>query len=1061
MSKKIDDLNPYLDKKVIEVLKGNGYSEIWDDQWDCIQKCLVKCENVFIGIPTGSGKTFPALLSIINTVLKKKGKAIYIVPLRALARQKYDQFTKILVPLGISVGITTGDYAKFEYTDIGKKDVIIATIEKIDSLIRHNEEWLYDVSLFVIDEIQMVGDATRGLTLEITVSEIIRKFKKAQRIALSAVIGNPNDFKNWMADDLVYNKNRIIPLYGGILTYLGGLSEIKRKFQVNIPIRKNLYKYPAKKTDPGKSLRYSNTIDLVKYFINNEKQCIIFTNARDHAENLAISLADDVNSGGYKINKAVCGEISQLLNDSIEEETKFSKDLVRCTSLGISFHHAGLQLIQRDIIENSFISKKLKVLVATPTLEQGVNLPSNVVIISDAVRWNSRDRVYEDLPVNNVLNMMGRAGRAEYHEFGEAILVEDQLSDNKLYGKYIAKEPEKVLSQLRIAITRQKHLNGLIASNKIVPVDEIYEYFKTTLWYTIYEYEFEEFDLIKEIHEDLSYLEKNGFIRTSGSYYISTQFGRAVSDSCIDCKTALLFLSGSKKIVDNLEAEKDIDNPWPIFQLLLLSHEVNTYRPYDNDFNGLEIASQFKDKGLLLTEMPNEDKEIYSRRSIAASLFCDWIDEKPLTEIINEYPELRDADFYEIGEVLEWLGDALVKIATLTCVPRGITDKILIYCDRAVRGVKEELLEYQRIEGVRRKSARSLFDAGFSYESLKNLNHKTLSVIVGPFVSKKIRDHFEKIRTEGEKPIFNKRQIYDEIDEIITGEKQITDTVEKLGKNDQNINNYLKDERLKQRYEKITQFCQNQLTWMHSDLKFFRFFTNHGIPHSSNILNMIFQLLDDWDLISGDKKLNEYELFLLAVCSWCHDLGMLNQEGENFDDYSVVEKVRKEHAKRIIPYLSKNYLIMGLSNELEKKLVEQICVHHSSKERIDDVNDFQDIILDNKRVRVRTRLISALLRLSDALDIDKNRLPREENRNHELISDATKREYKKHEMVHGVAINSVEESILIQILINEQDPESVEIYNEIKQKLTEEFESVKAILLDYGINIKYIYFFVV
>lgn len=246
MSRRIDDLNPFLDSKVIEVFRDNGYSEIWEDQWDCIQKCLVNGENIFIGIPTGSGKTLPAILSIIDNVLKKKGKAIYIVPLRALARQKYNQFTKILAPLGISVGIATGDYAKCEYTDIGKKDVIIATIEKIDSLIRHDEEWLYDVSLFVIDEIQMVGDTTRGLTLEIVVSEIIRKFKRAQRIALSAVIGNPNDFKNWLADDLVYNENRIIPLYGGILTYLGGLSEVKRDYHINIPIRKNLYKYLEK-----------------------------------------------------------------------------------------------------------------------------------------------------------------------------------------------------------------------------------------------------------------------------------------------------------------------------------------------------------------------------------------------------------------------------------------------------------------------------------------------------------------------------------------------------------------------------------------------------------------------------------------------------------------------------------------------------------------------------------------------------------------------------------------------------------------------------------------------
>ncbi|MFZ3049686.1 MAG: hypothetical protein WA106_02650, partial [Methanothrix sp.] len=382
----------------------------------------------------------------------------------------------------------------------------------------------------------------------------------------------------------------------------------------------------------------------------------------------------------------------------------------------------------------------------------------------------------------------------------------------------------------------------------------------------------------------------------------------------------------------------------------------------------------------------------------------------------------------------------------------------LIYCDRAVGGVKEELLEYQRIEGVRRKSARSLFDAGFSYDSLKNLNHRTLSEIVGPFVSKKIRDHFDKIRKEGEKPVFNEGQIYDEVDKIIAGEKQTTESVEKMEKNNRNINNYLKEERLKHRYEKIKRFCQNELTWMHSDLTYFRFFTNHGVPHSSNVLDMIFQLLDDWELRSGDEKLNEYELFLLAACSWCHDLGMLSQEGENFDDYSVVEKARKEHAKRIIPYLEKKYLIMGLLDDIEKKLVGQICLHHSSNEQIDEVKDAQDILLDGKRVRVRTKLLSALLRLSDALDIGEHRLPREENRNHEQISYTTKREYKKNEIVQGVALDPENECIFVQILINEYDPESDEIHEEVKQKLTEEFESVKNILLYCGINIKNITF---
>jgi len=930
MSRPIDDLSSIFHENVIDVLKKNNYNEIWDDQWECIQKCLFEQKNIYIGLPTGSGKTFPAMLSIIDTVLNKKGKAIYIVPLRALARQKYEQFKKILVPLGLDIGISTGDYAKSEYTNIGKKDVIVATIEKVDSLIRHNEEWLYEVSLFVIDEIQMVDDTSRGLTLEIVVSEIIRKFNNAQRIALSAVIGNPKDFENWLADDHVFNDKPIIPLYKGVFAYFGKLIEVRR-FQKLLPIRKDLYDFRVPMTDAGKSVRYSNTIDLVKFFVNDGKQCVIFANARDHCEKLALSLAKDIERGGYDIDETICDEVSSLISDSIEEETNFSNQLIHCTHFGVSFHHAGLYFFQREIIERAFENKQLKVLVATPTLEQGVNLPINVVIISDWIRWNGSN--YEPIQVNSVLNMMGRAGRPGYHEYGEAILIEDQSCDGTLHGRYISKSPEKVLSQLRIARTRQKHLNGLIASNKIIRINKILEYLKTTLWFTIYGYKFEEFDLKNAILNDLSYLEENGFIKKSGSYYIPTKFGKVVSDSCIDCETGLLFLRGSEKINESLEKIKNV-NPWSIFQLLLLSPEINTYRPYDNDNKGLEIASQFEDQNLLFTEIPNETEyenvEIYSQRSLAASLFCDWIEEKPLKEIFNEHSELRDADFYEIGDVLEWLGDALVKIAILIDVPKEITDKILIICDRVVGGVKEELLEYLRIDGVRRTSARTLFNSGFSYFSLKELDHKTLSKLVGPFVSKKIREHFKKIQEEGDEPIFDEEEIYNEVEEIIAEDKQIIQTVKKLETIDEILKKNLEDDDLIERFFKIKQFCENQLTYMHSDSKYFRFFTNHGIPHSNNVLNLIIQLLDNWELKKGENRLNKYEYFLLAVCSWCHDLGMLKQKGEDFEDFDVVEQVRNEHARRIIQYLEKNQLKMGLSDDIEKSIISKICLCHSS-----------------------------------------------------------------------------------------------------------------------------------
>ena len=178
---------------------------------------------------------------------------------------------------------------------------------------------------------------------------------------------------------------------------------------------------------------------------------------------------------------------------------------------------------------------------------------------------------------------------------------------------------------------------------------------------------------------------------------------------------------------------------------------------------------------------------------------------------------------------------------------------------------------------------------------------------------------------------------------------------------------------------------------------------------------------------------------------------MLNQEGEDYEDISIVEEARKQHARRIVPFLDRNFSIMGLS-EIEKAIISQICLHHSSKENIEDVNDTQTILINYKPVVIRAKLLSAILRLSDALDIDNTRLPRKENRNHELISDFTKREYKKHEIVHKVAINSKEKFIFIQVLLKKDNEDEYTICEEVKEKLIEEFNSVNDILSDYGIN---------
>jgi len=132
-----------------------------------------------------------------------------------------------------------------------------------------------------------------------------------------------------------------------------------------------------------------------------------------------------------------------------------------------------------------------------------------------------------------------------------------------------------------------------------------------------------------------------------------------------------------------------------------------------------------------------------------------------------------------------------------------------------------------------------------------------------------------------------------------------------------------------------------------------------------------------------------------------------------------------------------------------------------SNENIEDIEDIQEILFERTPIEIRPKLLAALLRFADALDADKNRLPREEDRDHPKISDKTKREYKKLEQVQDVVISPEKESIFIQLLINKSSKEENEISEEIKEKLNEEFNSVKNILFDYGIKINDLKFFII
>jgi helicase len=191
------------------------FEELRPSQKKAVEAGLFEQKNLLVCTPTGSGKTLVAEFAFLDYFFEKKGKCLYIVPLKALASEKYSDFKKKYQNAGLKVGISVGD---FESDDnyLSNYDVILTTSEKLDSMIRHKLVWLYDVKLLIIDEIHLLHDSSRGPTLEMVITMFRKINPKIQIIGLSATIGNPKDLSDWLDAKLVIDNFRPCKLKQGI-----------------------------------------------------------------------------------------------------------------------------------------------------------------------------------------------------------------------------------------------------------------------------------------------------------------------------------------------------------------------------------------------------------------------------------------------------------------------------------------------------------------------------------------------------------------------------------------------------------------------------------------------------------------------------------------------------------------------------------------------------------------------------------------------------------------------------------------------------------------------------
>ena len=253
-------------KKLLQI---SGFKKLNPVQKEALKKGLLEGKNLVVFAPTASGKTFVAELAAVNTILNKKEKAVYMVPLVALANEKYDEFKKKYSQLGIKVALSVGDYDSSDPW-LKNYDLIVLSNEKMDSLIRHGADWIKDIGLVVVDEIHLLDQPERGPTLEITLTLLRKLVPKAQILALSATIKNAKELAKWLNANLVFSEWRPVKLYQGIcFPYrIKFLEKEGYELDENLPLEASLAK---------------NTLSL-------RKQALFFVSTRRSAESLAEKL---------------------------------------------------------------------------------------------------------------------------------------------------------------------------------------------------------------------------------------------------------------------------------------------------------------------------------------------------------------------------------------------------------------------------------------------------------------------------------------------------------------------------------------------------------------------------------------------------------------------------------------------------------------------------------------------------------------------------------------------------------------------------------------------------
>ncbi len=631
-------------------------------------------KSLLVSAPTSSGKTLVGEIGLL-CALKNGLRCIYLVSHKALADQKFIDFEKRFGshsnnPI-TAVGLHTGDR---EEGDVNAR-LVVATYEKALAMILSNQI-APNGAVIVADELQIIGDPTRGPDIESLCAVLIQKGVN-QFLALTATVGNPRELADWLRCDLAESLQRDIDL----------IQEIWTPTQV----------YQVKfGNDVGHNIghplpNYKNTLDVVRFLVAQDKAPIlVFTETRREAQELAEEYANVEQRTEHGLT------IGEQL-DLFSEPTESAEKLLESVRKQIAFHSADLTPQEKQVIEGSITSSKIKVCFATSTLSAGVNFPFRTVVFSK-LTYEYTDRASTQITLSDYRNMSGRAGRLGLHDEGLSILLPESSVEISHSNRIVLPENARIDSQL-VKLSMRRSVLMLISSNIVGSRGETEVFFKSTyFWHQIAEHNPDKLgEILDSAAMSIDWLLANNLSENYNGDLLPTPLGKSVAETGLLPTTALNFFHILNNTCAEIEADFDAYIDGIIYWICscdeFLSEKPSRYLPYPSR-GRIAHSEQFLAAKKLLGHFDRTNSRV-NQCAHAISLFCSGENERK----IRFHTNVTSGNVHRLAIDVSWVLDGLKRIASTPSLgfSQTLTNKLAMLSKRIRWGAPAEAIDMIRV----------------------------------------------------------------------------------------------------------------------------------------------------------------------------------------------------------------------------------------------------------------------------------------------------------------------------------------------------------------------------